>query len=86
MNKKLILKMIIANMLVGFILFGCMFLFLLIWPSLVGGFIGFILGLALVIEIIRKGYTVWFKDYIEEYWRKEEEKNAQTEKKESQDI
>jgi len=76
MKTKILLKIILASLLVAFAFYGSIFLLLWIWPSIEGLIIGLCLGLALVLEIIREGYPIWFKDYTNEFWKKEEEKKC----------
>lgn len=72
MNWKETFKIIGAS-----VLCGCIFLFSLLYGIFIlqseyGIALSFILGLILLCLIVFFCYPVWFKDYIDEYWRRKE--------------
>jgi len=78
MKKKDGLKLVGATGLCGLVMVASLFLGLLL-STTYGMVMSLLLGFVLICLIIVFGYPVWFKDYIEEFWRKEEEKNAEIE-------
>jgi len=74
MDIKTFTKLCLATALCASTLFGIPALIILMNGiteySLV---LGIILGLVLTCVIINFGYPVWFRDYIDEYWKKQEE-------------
>jgi len=74
MNLKTQIKLIISSVLVTITAFGLLILTLYIIPNDVGLVLGIILGFAFMCLVIAYGFPVWFKDYIKEFWEKEEAK------------
>jgi len=79
MEGKTMLKLVASIILVNVAFFGPIFLFMWLCPNYIGAIAGTCLGIALSVEIVRECYPVWFKDYIEDFWRREEEKHAKKE-------
>ena len=75
MDRRTTIKLISLCLLTMAITVGCPIIgcFWGVVGAVMGFFVAFILFLLLIIFCI----PVWFKDYIDYYWKKQEEKNAQ---------
>lgn len=74
MKRKDIIKLILSTLLVTLVFGGS--LALGIYTQSDWGFtLSVIFGLILVFYVIGYCYPIWFEEYIEEYWRKVDEKN-----------
>jgi len=78
--KKLKIKTALQNVvmifLTLFLFFGSIILFGNLIPTNFGIFIGFIVGMIIFLAIIAFVFPVIFKDYIEYFWAREEEKKC----------
>jgi len=75
MDKKTIIKLILTCILTavlfnGSLIIGCF------WGE-VGMFVGLFVGVIMIFLVTIFCLPRWFKDYIEYYWQKQEEKKCQ---------
>ena len=75
MNIKTLIKIIVSSIMIPIASFGILILTLFIIPNDMGLLLGIMLGASFMMLVIVYGYPIWFKDYIKEYWEKEEKKN-----------
>jgi len=77
MKTKDLIKNILGTLLLTFVLGMSACLGLFVFKTDYGFVMACLCGLIIVFLIVYFCYPVWFKDYIEEYWRKYESKNMQ---------
>jgi len=83
---KHFLKMLAASLFTIFVSFGTVILTLYYLPNLNGLCIGLLLGFIVFCIVVFICYPIWFKDYIEEFWIKEEEKKCQEKEVEEKEL
>jgi len=82
MNKKDKFNLIIMTSSLFILFLVLIFLFCFLTKNVYGAILGIIVSFLITTVIMIFTYPIIFKDYIEEFWRKEEEKNVQKEKQE----
>jgi len=70
---KMIFKLILSTMLVVSIFWGTIFVTLYCIPTDLGLLIGFLLGLLFSGWTFFHYYPIWFKIYIDNYWKENSE-------------
>jgi len=75
MRTKVAIKVLICSIMVPLISLGIIIFSLYLFQSDAGLILGIILAMGFMIAIVAYGYPVWFKDYIKEYWKKQDAKN-----------
>jgi len=77
MNQKTFVKLIIANILLGLLFIGGIFFSAFITKTETGIILGGLITVILIAFLMAMVYPIVFKDYIEEFWKKQEEKECQ---------
>jgi len=75
MNKKDGLKLIGTIILLGISFYGPIFISLWLIPTFIGITVGLMVGIGLSVYIMGWCVPIWFKEYIKEYYSKNENKN-----------
>ena len=83
MNKEDKIKLSILTFGLVFLFVILLFIFCMFSSTGYGALMGLIVSFLVVMVILIFTYPIIFKDYIEEYWKKVEEKNVKKEEQET---
>jgi len=77
MNLKTGIKVLICTCFIGLTFIGVMVLTVVVIPNVIGAYLSILFASLVVAIIVGFAYPILFKDYIKEFWEKQEKKEEE---------